>query len=88
MLKREHISNLNDNQLNQLKGGTVVTSVWACLGLSICYICETADSCGCSGTCTPASINCSNNCTAPSLIEKVCSKVSCDFVECEEIQDK
>lgn|GEM_PF-5565376 len=36
VLKREQISSLDDNHLSQVKGGTIITSVWGCMGFSWC----------------------------------------------------
>jgi len=59
ILKGEAISSLTDNQLDQHRGGTVITSLAACLGLTICIT-------GCqSNSCPPVTQSCNDGCGYP-----------------------
>ena len=60
VLKREYISNLNDNHMGQIKGGTFITSVWACTGFTWCNNCNSGNSCDCPPL-TQYTCNCGGN---------------------------
>lgn len=77
VLKREHISNLTDNQMSQINGGDslfcFITSKDNCIGISLCdQGCHT-DSCDCGGS---GGQNTRDECNS--------LKTSCEGVACPE----